>query len=64
MSRYQSRAKVKHEIEDNDLDALTLGHGRYEVLAVFAATVLSQLSAMFVLKESVERMLDPPNVHS
>jgi zinc transporter 6 len=45
------------------IDAYSLGYARLEVLAVFSATVLSQLGAVFVVKESLERMLDPPEIH-
>ncbi|KAM9364366.1 zinc transporter 6 isoform 2-T2 [Pholidichthys leucotaenia] len=37
---------------------------RLEVLAVFASTVLVQLGAMFILKESVERFMEQPEVHT
>uniref|UniRef100_A0A3B1J600 Solute carrier family 30 member 6 n=1 Tax=Astyanax mexicanus TaxID=7994 RepID=A0A3B1J600_ASTMX len=37
---------------------------RFEVLAVFASTVLIQLGALFILKESVERFMEQPEVHT
>uniref|UniRef100_A0A8C3AS45 Solute carrier family 30 member 6 n=1 Tax=Cyclopterus lumpus TaxID=8103 RepID=A0A8C3AS45_CYCLU len=37
---------------------------RLEVLAVFASTVLIQLGALFILKESVERFMEQPEVHT
>uniref|UniRef100_A0A4W3JYH8 Solute carrier family 30 member 6 n=1 Tax=Callorhinchus milii TaxID=7868 RepID=A0A4W3JYH8_CALMI len=37
---------------------------RFEVLAVFAATVLAQLGALFILKESVERFVEQPEIHT
>uniref|UniRef100_A0A3Q4GZ14 Solute carrier family 30 member 6 n=1 Tax=Neolamprologus brichardi TaxID=32507 RepID=A0A3Q4GZ14_NEOBR len=37
---------------------------RLEVLAVFASTVLVQLGALFILKESVERFMEQPEVHT
>uniref|UniRef100_A0A673GPX3 Cation efflux protein transmembrane domain-containing protein n=1 Tax=Sinocyclocheilus rhinocerous TaxID=307959 RepID=A0A673GPX3_9TELE len=37
---------------------------RLEVLAVFASTVLVQLGALFILKESVERFVEQPEVHT
>ncbi|KAJ3610119.1 hypothetical protein NHX12_022213, partial [Muraenolepis orangiensis] len=40
------------------------GFERLEVLAVFASTVLIQLGALFILKESVERFMDQPEVHT
>ncbi|XP_076867289.1 zinc transporter 6 isoform X2 [Brachyhypopomus gauderio] len=42
----------------------SFGFGRFEVLAVFAATVLIQLGALFILKESVERFMEQPEVHT
>lgn len=41
-----------------------LGHARLEVLAIFASSVLAMLASMFVIKEGLERMLDPPDVHT
>ncbi|XP_030167211.1 zinc transporter 6 isoform X2 [Lynx canadensis] len=35
---------------------------RLEVLAVFASTVLAQLGALFILKESAERFLEQPEI--
>ncbi|XP_060501178.1 zinc transporter 6 isoform X2 [Panthera onca] len=37
---------------------------RLEVLAVFASTVLAQLGALFILKESAERFLEQPEIHT
>uniref|UniRef100_A0A8C5G5X3 Zinc transporter 6-like n=1 Tax=Gouania willdenowi TaxID=441366 RepID=A0A8C5G5X3_GOUWI len=37
---------------------------RLEVLSVFASTVLVQLGALFILKESVERFMEQPEVHT
>ncbi|KAF7253360.1 Zinc transporter 6 [Varanus komodoensis] len=37
---------------------------RFEVLAVFASTVLAQLGALFILKESAERFLEQPEIHT
>ncbi|XP_035461575.2 zinc transporter 6 isoform X1 [Scophthalmus maximus] len=42
----------------------TFGFERLEVLAVFASTVLVQLGALFILKESVERFVEQPEVHT
>ncbi|KAM4590713.1 zinc transporter 6 [Odontesthes bonariensis] len=42
----------------------TFGFERLEVLAVFASTVLIQLGALFILKESVERFMEQPEVHT
>ncbi|XP_046699232.1 zinc transporter 6 isoform X3 [Silurus meridionalis] len=44
--------------------AFTFGFERFEVLAVFASTVLIQLGALFILKESVERFMEQPEVHT
>ncbi|XP_066517721.1 zinc transporter 6 [Hoplias malabaricus] len=42
----------------------SFGFERFEVLAVFASTVLIQLGALFILKESVERFMEQPEVHT
>ncbi|XP_054455766.1 zinc transporter 6-like [Anoplopoma fimbria] len=42
----------------------SFGFDRLEVLAVFASTVLIQLGALFILKESVERFMEQPEVHT
>ncbi|XP_078261222.1 zinc transporter 6 [Rhinoraja longicauda] len=42
----------------------SFGFERFEVLAVFAATVLAQLGALFILKESVERFMEQPEIHT
>ncbi|XP_036439162.1 zinc transporter 6 [Colossoma macropomum] len=42
----------------------SFGFERFEVLAVFASTVLVQLGALFILKESVERFMEQPEVHT
>ncbi|XP_026135091.1 zinc transporter 6 [Carassius auratus] len=42
----------------------SFGFQRFEVLAVFASTVLVQLGALFILKESVERFVEQPEVHT
>ncbi|XP_077351451.1 zinc transporter 6 isoform X2 [Festucalex cinctus] len=42
----------------------SFGFDRLEVLAVFASTVLVQLGALFILKESVERLVEQPEVHT
>ncbi|KAF4071519.1 hypothetical protein AMELA_G00274220 [Ameiurus melas] len=44
--------------------AFSFGFERFEVLAVFASTVLVQLGALFILKESVERFMEQPEVHT
>ncbi|KAG9260092.1 zinc transporter 6 [Astyanax mexicanus] len=44
--------------------AFSFGFERFEVLAVFASTVLIQLGALFILKESVERFMEQPEVHT
>ena len=46
------------------LDENSLVYPRMEVLAVFASTVLSQLGAMFVFKESLERMIETTEIHT
>jgi len=44
----------------------SFGYGRFEVLAVFSATILAQLSALFSIKESVERLFESSHevIHS
>ncbi|XP_053314529.1 zinc transporter 6 [Spea bombifrons] len=42
----------------------SFGFERFEVLAVFASTVLAQLGALFILKESAERLLEQPEIHT
>uniref|UniRef100_A0A2K5HR16 Zinc transporter 6 n=1 Tax=Colobus angolensis palliatus TaxID=336983 RepID=A0A2K5HR16_COLAP len=42
----------------------SFGFERLEVLAVFASTVLAQLGALFILKESAERCLEQPEIHT
>ncbi|CAD5120565.1 DgyrCDS9131 [Dimorphilus gyrociliatus] len=42
----------------------TFGYDRFEVLAVFATTLLAQLGALFIVKESVERLILQPDVHT
>ncbi|EDL38430.1 solute carrier family 30 (zinc transporter), member 6, isoform CRA_a, partial [Mus musculus] len=44
--------------------SIHLGLKRLEVLAVFASTVLAQLGALFILKESAERFLEQPEIHT
>uniref|UniRef100_A0A3Q3JYV5 Cation efflux protein transmembrane domain-containing protein n=1 Tax=Monopterus albus TaxID=43700 RepID=A0A3Q3JYV5_MONAL len=42
----------------------SFGFERLEVVAVFTSTVLVQLGALFILKESVERFMEQPEVHT
>ncbi|KAK7140802.1 hypothetical protein R3I94_013168 [Phoxinus phoxinus] len=42
----------------------SFGFERCEVLAVFSSTVLVQLGSLFILKESVERFVEQPEVHT
>nr|XP_004667393.1 zinc transporter 6 isoform X1 [Jaculus jaculus] len=42
----------------------SFGFERLEVLAVFASTVLAQLGALFILKESAERFVEQPEIHT
>ncbi|KAI8788760.1 zinc transporter 6 [Biomphalaria glabrata] len=44
--------------------AYSFGYERFEVLAVFSCTMLAQLGAFFILKESIECLLFPPDVHT
>jgi zinc transporter 6 len=43
----------------------SFGYERFEVLGVFASTVLAQLGSLFITKESIERLvLDQPEIHT
>ncbi|XP_066473942.1 zinc transporter 6 [Tiliqua scincoides] len=42
----------------------SFGFERFEVVAVFASTVLAQLGALFILKESAERFVEQPEIHT
>lgn len=43
----------------------SFGYERFEVLAVFASTVLAQLGSLFIAKESIERLvLAQPEIHT
>jgi len=42
--------------------AYSFGHKRTQVLAVFSATILAQLGALFSVKESIERLFDSSHV--
>ncbi|XP_067938545.1 zinc transporter 6-A-like [Watersipora subatra] len=41
----------------------SFGYERFEVLSVFASTMLAQLGSFFIFKESVERMFEPHHIH-
>ncbi|XP_069704528.1 zinc transporter 6-like isoform X2 [Periplaneta americana] len=43
----------------------SFGYERFEVLAIFASTVLAQLGSLFIAKESVERLiLEQPEIYT
>lgn len=44
--------------------AFSFGYERFEVLATFASTMLAQLGSLFIVKESIERMIEQPEVHT
>ncbi|XP_019643881.1 PREDICTED: zinc transporter 6-like isoform X2 [Branchiostoma belcheri] len=44
--------------------AFSFGYERFEVLAVFTSTTLAQLAQLFVVKESIERLLHHHDVHT
>ncbi|KAK6180643.1 hypothetical protein SNE40_008652 [Patella caerulea] len=46
------------------LAVLHFSYERFEVLAVFASTMLAQLGSFFILKESVEALLQQPEIHT
>ncbi|CAB3996756.1 Zinc transporter 6 [Paramuricea clavata] len=48
----------------NPSSNFTFGFARVEVLAVFASTMLAIFGALFVIKESMERILIPPEVNT
>eukprot|EP00095_Tigriopus_kingsejongensis_P001626 maker-scaffold451_size166902-snap-gene-0.18 protein:Tk01626 transcript:maker-scaffold451_size166902-snap-gene-0.18-mRNA-1 annotation:"zinc transporter 6-a" len=48
----------------HDISAFNLGHARFEVLAVFSSTILSQLGALFLMKEALERIIEAPEIHT
>lgn len=45
-------------------EVFSFGYERLEVLAVFSCTMLALLGAFFIMKESVEGLLFPPEVHT
>nr|XP_054759168.1 zinc transporter 6-like [Lytechinus pictus] len=42
----------------------TYGYERFEVLAVFSTTVLAIFGSIFIMKESTERIIQPPEIHT
>lgn len=44
--------------------SFSFGYERFEVLAVFASTMLAQLGSLFIVKESVERIIQQPEIHT
>ncbi|EDO40267.1 predicted protein, partial [Nematostella vectensis] len=42
--------------------AFSFGYERYEVLAVFSSTILTMFGALFIFKESIERLLLPVEI--
>ncbi|CAH1791486.1 unnamed protein product, partial [Owenia fusiformis] len=44
--------------------AFSFGYERFEVIAVFATTILAQLGSLFIMKESIERMIIQPEIHT
>jgi zinc transporter 6 len=43
----------------------SFGYERFEVLAVFASTILAQLGSLFIAKESIERLvIEQPEIHT
>uniref|UniRef100_A0A0L8HAV3 Cation efflux protein transmembrane domain-containing protein n=2 Tax=Octopus bimaculoides TaxID=37653 RepID=A0A0L8HAV3_OCTBM len=42
----------------------SFGYDRFVVLAVFASTMLAQLGALFIIKESIERFIMQPEIHT
>ena len=47
-----------------DVGSFNLGYGRLEVLAVFSSSVLAELAGMFYVKEALERLLEPEEIHT
>ncbi|KAK7502689.1 hypothetical protein BaRGS_00005939, partial [Batillaria attramentaria] len=44
--------------------SFSFGYERFEVLAVFASTMLAQLGSLFIVKESVECIIQQPEIHT
>ena len=49
---------------NNDKTQSYFGYQRYEVLGIFTATVLSQITALFIIKEAIERYFVPSPVEN
>ena len=62
--RLSRRKSQETEQWSGEVGAFSLGYGRFEVLAVFASTILAQLGAMFIVKESLERVVEAPEIHT
>lgn len=50
--------------EQKPNSTFTFGYERFEVLAIFASTILAQLSSLFIIKQSIERLIQPPEIHT
>lgn len=45
-----------------DTNIYPFGYDRFEVVAVFASTILAILSSFYLLKEAIERLFEPDKV--
>ncbi|EUB64930.1 Zinc transporter 6-A [Echinococcus granulosus] len=45
--------------QTTDVKTYCFGYDRFEVIAVFASTILSILSSFYLLKEAIERLFEP-----
>ncbi|PVD26552.1 hypothetical protein C0Q70_14229 [Pomacea canaliculata] len=44
--------------------SFSFGYERFEVMAVFATTMLAQLGSFFIIKESIECLIQQPEIHT
>ncbi len=48
--------------QSTDSATYCFGYDRFEVIAVFASTILAILSSFYLLKEAIERLFEPDEV--
>lgn len=56
--------RQEYKAKTNFVNTYTLGFERFEVLSVFSCVVIAQIGAVFIIKESLERISDQPEVHA
>ena len=54
----------KHHHHPSSSSPIGVDYDRYEILAVFTSTVFAIIGAAFSFKESLERLIDPPVIHT